>query len=64
MTEKRFETGRGTKALIGMVILSASILASAFGLGMQIQKLVTGLDTVTRQHDQLLSMRPCRQDHQ
>lgn len=57
-----FEGGRGTKALIGMAILSASILASAFGIGMQIQKLVSGLHEVTEQHREILSMKPCRQD--
>lgn len=51
MPEKKFETGRGTKGLVGMLVLSASILASAFGVGMQIQKLVDGLTVVTGQHE-------------
>lgn len=57
-----FETGRGTKSLIGMVILSASIIASTFGMGMKIQKLIDGLMTVTKQHEAILEMKPCRQD--
>jgi hypothetical protein len=62
MAEPLFETGRGTKALIGLLILSASILASAFGMGMQIQKLIIGLTTVTDQHRQILDMKPCKQN--
>lgn len=57
-----FEAGRGSKQLIGMLVLSASVLASAFGIGMQIQKLVSGLQTATSQHEAMLNMKPCRQD--
>lgn len=56
----KFEAG--TKQLVGVLILSTSMLASAFGIGMQIQKLVSGLTTVTAQHEALLNMKPCRQD--
>lgn len=62
MTNRQFEPGRGTKSLIGMIVLSASILTSTFLMGMKIQKLIDGLTTVTVQHDALLSMKPCRQD--
>ena len=43
-------TGRGTKQLIGMLVLSASIIGSAFGIGMKIQKLIDALDSVRRDH--------------
>lgn len=56
------EMGRGTKGLIGMVILSASILGSTFVMGMKIQRLIDGLITATKQHETLLEMKPCRQN--
>lgn len=62
MPERQFEPGRGTKQLIGMVVLSASILGSTFAMGMKIQKLIDGMVRVTAEHHQLLTMKPCRQD--
>lgn len=57
-----FEHGRGTKQLIGSLVLSASILGSTFVMGMKIQRLIDGLLTVTRQHEAILDMKPCRQN--
>ena len=62
ISEGTFERGRGSKQLIGTLILSASVIGSAFGIGMKIQKLVDELMIVTRQHQQILDMKPCRQD--
>lgn len=64
--EKLFETGRGTKSLIGLLVLSGSILTSTFVMGMKIQRLVDGLITVTNQHQTILDGlndlrgRPCK----
>jgi len=58
----KYEHGRGTKQLIGSLVLSATILSSTFIMGMKIQKLIDGLVTVTSQHQTLLEMKPCRQN--
>jgi hypothetical protein len=51
---KQYESGRGTKQIISAAILGGSILASSFGLGMQIQKLVNSIDNVRADHVQIM----------